>query len=88
MGVSPEALEAKIDAGNAALARGDYAAALAAFMAAKAILCGLPNGAQGATSVQWSPAAIDSLIADVRRLQTSRVGIQTTRIRYVRRGDE
>jgi len=61
--MSVAALETAMTAGISAMEAGDWRTARLKFMAAKAHLIGMPDGAQQGTSHQWNRDAIDKLIS-------------------------
>jgi hypothetical protein len=60
--MSVAALETAMTAGITAMEAGDWRTAKLKFMAAKAHLIGMPDGAQQGTSHAWDRQAIDKLI--------------------------
>lgn len=79
------ALDAKIAEVVAAIEDADYALAMRKALAAKALLAGTPDGRSPGESYSFSGRAdeLDTLIAQIRKLQGSGGGIQSSKLTRV-----
>jgi hypothetical protein len=83
MAIDVSTFHSYLDDGITALAGGDYATAMAKFLAAKAVLAGLPDGTVDGDETKFSRADLDQLIQQARQGSAADTGIQRAKVKYI-----
>lgn len=88
------AINDAMDAAVAALAAGDYAAALNQALAVQGLLSIMPKLSRssgtggGSQSVEWDQTAVDQFILRIRQQQAAGLGVQTQNLEFNRAATE